>query len=93
MSLSCVVEHPYLASPGQYRTNLSQLGVVACVLGFCLHGFGSIASIELPVSLCLSFYSDMTLVLFCTMVQVRGRVGTVLAKGCSPTVAVSVLPS
>ena len=53
MSLSCVVfEHPCLASPGPSRLNLSQLGVLACVLGFCLHGFVSIASIELlPASL------------------------------------------
>ena len=46
----------------------------------------------------LSCYSNMALVvLFCTMVRVRGRVGTAVslpvAKGCSPTVGVSVLPS
>ena len=41
-----------LASPGPSRTILSQLGVLACVLGFCLQGFVSIASIELlPASL------------------------------------------
>ena len=53
MSLSCVVvEYPCLASPGPPRTILSQLGVLACVLGFCLQGFVSIASIELlPASL------------------------------------------
>ena len=47
--------------------------------------------------LCLSFYINMTLVLCRTMVRVRGRVGTAVslpvAKGCSPTVGVSVLPS
>ena len=47
MSLSCVVEYPCLASPGPSGTILSQLGVLACVLGFCLQGFVSIASIEL----------------------------------------------
>ena len=52
MSLSCVVEYPCLASPGPSRTILSQLGVLTCVLGFCLQGFVSIASIELlPASL------------------------------------------
>ena len=53
MSLSCgVVEYPCLASPGPSRTNLSQLGVLACVLDFRLQGFVSIASIELlPASL------------------------------------------
>ena len=53
MSLSCVVEYPSLASPGPSRTILSQLGVFACVLGFCLQGFVSIASIIelLPASL------------------------------------------
>ena len=53
VSLSCVVvEYPCLASPGPSRTILSQLGVLACVLGFCLQGFVSIASIELlPASL------------------------------------------
>ena len=52
MSLSCVVEYPCLASPGPSRTILSQLGVLACVLGICLQGFVSIASIELvPASL------------------------------------------
>ena len=51
MSLSCVIEYPCLASPGPSRTFLSQLVVLACVLGFCLHGFVSIASIELPASL------------------------------------------
>ena len=44
VSLSCaVVEYPCLASPGPSRTILSQLGVVACVLGFCLQGLFSIA--------------------------------------------------
>ena len=47
VSLSWVVEYPYLASLGSSRTILSQLGGLACVLGFCLHGFISIASIEL----------------------------------------------
>ena len=48
MSLSCVVVgYPCLASPGPSRTILSQLGVLACVLGFCVQGFVSIASIEL----------------------------------------------
>ena len=48
VSLSCVVvEYPRLAFPGPSRTILSQLGVLACVLGFCLQGFVSIASIEL----------------------------------------------
>ena len=52
MSLSCVVEYPCLASPGPSRTILSQLGVLGCVLGFCLQGFVSIASIEhLPASI------------------------------------------
>ena len=53
MSLSCViVEYPCLASPGPSRTMLSKLGVLACVLGFRLRGFVSIASIELlPASL------------------------------------------
>ena len=51
VSLSCVVEYPCLASPGPSRTTLSQLGVLACVLGFCLQGYVSIASIELPASL------------------------------------------
>ena len=51
MPLSCVVEYPCLASPGPSRTILSQLGVLACVLGFCLQGFVSIASIELLASL------------------------------------------
>ena len=74
MSLSCVVVgYPCLASPGPSRTILSQLGGLAFVLGFCLHGFVSIASSGLfPASLCLSFYSNMTLVLFCTMVRVKG---------------------
>ena len=75
MPLSCaVVEYPCLASPGPSRTTLSQqLAVLACVLGFCLQRFVLIASIELPASLpelsnssCLSFYSNMTLVLLCT---------------------------
>ena len=45
VSLSCVVvEYPCLASPGPSGTILSHLGVLACVLGFCLHGFVSIAS-------------------------------------------------
>ena len=48
MSLSCVVvECPCLASPGPSRTTMSQLGVLACMLGFSLQGFVSIASIEL----------------------------------------------
>ena len=53
MSLSCFVfEYPCIASPGPSGTTLSQLGVLACVLGFCLHGFVSIASVELlPASL------------------------------------------
>ena len=52
MSLSCVVEYPCLASPGPSRTVLTQLGVLACVLSFCLKGFVSIASVELlPASL------------------------------------------
>ena len=51
MPLSCVVEYPCLASPGPSRTILSKLGVLACVLGFCLQGFVSIASIDLPASL------------------------------------------
>ena len=52
VSLSCVVvEYPCLASPGPPKTILSRLGVLACVLGFCLQGFVSIASIELPASL------------------------------------------
>ena len=53
MSLSCVVvEYPSLASPGPSRTILSQLGVLACLLEFCLQGFVSIAYIELlPASL------------------------------------------
>ena len=53
MLLSCVaVQHPCLASPGPSRTILSQLGVLAFVLGFCLHGFVSTASVELlPASL------------------------------------------
>ena len=51
MSLSCVVECSSLVSPGPSRTIMSQLGVLACVLGFCLHGFFSIAYIELAASL------------------------------------------
>ena len=51
MSLSCVVEYPCLASLGPSGTILSQLDVLACVLGFCLPGFVSIASIELRASL------------------------------------------
>ena len=53
VSLSCViVEYPCLASPGPSKTILSHLGVLACVLGFCLQGYVSIASIELlPASL------------------------------------------
>ena len=48
MSLSCVVVGVPLPSfPGPSRTVLSQLGVLACVLGFCLQGFDSTASIEL----------------------------------------------
>ena len=48
MSLSCVVvEYPCLACPGPSTTILSQLGFLACVLGVSLHGFVSIASIEL----------------------------------------------
>ena len=53
-SLSCVVvEYPCLliASPGPSRTFLSQLGILACVLGFCLQDFVAIAPIELPASL------------------------------------------
>ena len=42
-SLSFVIEYPSLDSPGPSRTILSQLGVPACVLGFCLLGFVSIA--------------------------------------------------
>ena len=79
MSRSCaVVEYPCLASPGPSRTILSKLGVLACVLGFCLQGYVSVASTELlPASLPLSFYTKMELVvLFCTTVRVRGRVGT-----------------
>ena len=46
VSLSCaVVEYPSLASPGPSRTILSQLGVLASVLGFCSRGFVCIASI------------------------------------------------
>ena len=45
VSLSCVVEYLCLASPGPSRTILSRLGVLACVLGFCLQGCVSIASI------------------------------------------------
>ena len=99
MSLSCVVEHPCLASPGPSRTNLSQLGVLACVLDFRLQGFVSIASIELLPAFCLSFYSNMALVLFCTTSMVRGKRSSwhssslPVAKGCSPTVRVGVLPS
>ena len=53
VSLSCVVvEYPCLASPGPSRTILSQLGVLACVSGFCLQGFVSIAPVGLlPASL------------------------------------------
>ena len=53
MLLSCVVEYPSLASIGPSRTFLSQLDVLACVLGFCLQGFVSVASIIelLPASL------------------------------------------
>ena len=50
---------------------LSQLDVLVCVLGFCLQGFVSIASIELlPAFLPeLLVYRNMALVvLFCTMV-------------------------
>ena len=47
MSLSCIVEYPCLAYPGPSRTIWSQLGVLACVLGFCVQGVVSIASIEL----------------------------------------------
>ena len=50
--VQCVVEYPCLASPGPSRTILSQSGVLACVLGSCLQGFVSNASIELfPASL------------------------------------------
>ena len=52
VSLSCVVGHPCLASPGPSGTMLSQLGVFSRVLDFYLHGFASIALIELlPASL------------------------------------------
>ena len=73
VSLSCVVvEYPCLliASPGPSTTFLSQFGILACALGFCLQGFVSIASIELlPASLPLSFYTNMArVVLFCIMV-------------------------
>ena len=34
VSLSCVVEYPCLASPGPSRSILSQLGSLACVVGF-----------------------------------------------------------
>ena len=48
MSFSCfVVEYPCLASPGPSRTILSQMGVLECVLGFCLQAYVSIASTEL----------------------------------------------
>ena len=47
VSLTCVVEYPCLASPGSSRSILTQLGVLACVLSFCLQGFVSIGSIEL----------------------------------------------
>ena len=94
MSLSFVVEYPYLASPGPFRTVMSQLGVLACVLEFCLQGFVSIASIELLPASCVNFYSNIALVLFCTIVRVRGRVGTaflpVANEGWSPTVGVRV---
>ena len=47
-----VVDYPCLPSPDPSRTMLSQLGVLACVLGFSWEGLVLIASIELlPASL------------------------------------------
>ena len=40
-------QYPCLASPGPSRIILSQFGVLACVLGFSLQSFVSIAPIEL----------------------------------------------
>ena len=78
MSLSCVVvEYPCLASPGPSRTILSQLGVLACVLlAFARKAMFQLRPLSFFERLCLSFYSNMALVLFCTMVRVRVRGGT-----------------
>ena len=97
MSLSCVVvECPCLPSPGPSRTLLSQLGVLACVIGFCLQGFVLIASIELPASLPeLLRQRDACIVLYYGASKRSSWHSSSLpvAKGCSPTVGVSVLPS
>ena len=99
--VSCVIEYPSLDSPGPSRTILSQLGVPACVLGFCLLGFVSIAYTELlPTSLPVSFCSNMALALFCTKYYGASKRSSwhnifslaVAKEGCSPTVGVSVLP-
>ena len=63
-------------------------------MGFCLHGLISFASIAYQVAssgLPYLVSSNVTLVLLCTIVLVKRRVGTVLflsrvAKGCRPTV-------
>ena len=64
MSLSCVVEYPCLASPGPSRTILSQLGVLVCVLGFCLHVLLQLRPLSFSQRLYLSFYSNNALVCF-----------------------------
>ena len=65
MSLSCVVvEYPCLASPGPSRTILSQLGVLACVLlAFARKAMFQLRPLSFFERLCLSFYSNMALVL------------------------------
>ena len=61
-------------------TILSQLGVLACVFwAFAYMALFPFILLSFFQRLCLSFYSNMTLVvLLCAMVRVRGRVGTVL---------------
>ena len=78
VSLSCVVEYPCLASPGPSRTILSRVFSRVCWAFACKALFQlRLLSFQ---RLCLSFYSNMTLVLCCTinMVRARGRVGAAL---------------
>ena len=61
-----------LDSPGPSRTILPQLGVLACVLGLCLQALFQFRPLSFSQRIYLSFYSNMALVLFCTMARARG---------------------
>ena len=86
-----------LKQPGAQRprwepvTILSWLGVLACVLGFCLHGFISSASIYQRLRHSFSTSNMALYVLFCTMVRELAQFSSCRER--LPPDCRSVLPS